>query len=70
MDIQDLRGTPTPFERSLLDRNEYFISQPQNGRITYYWKYTRTIKYSIIKDFLSYFGKPRYIEQPYIETNI
>ncbi|CAG8796590.1 7872_t:CDS:2, partial [Gigaspora margarita] len=33
MDTQDLGGTPTPFERSLLYRNEYFLSQPKDDRL-------------------------------------
>ncbi|CAG8534356.1 30098_t:CDS:10 [Gigaspora margarita] len=70
MDTQDLGGTPTPFERSLLYRNEYFLSQPKDDRLTYYWKFTRTIKYSLVNDLLSYFGKPTYIKQPYIDTNM
>ncbi|CAG8768787.1 21227_t:CDS:2 [Dentiscutata erythropus] len=36
IDGQVLRGTPTPFEQSLFDSNEYFISQPKDDIIVNY----------------------------------
>ncbi|CAG8482885.1 16823_t:CDS:2 [Gigaspora rosea] len=60
----------SPFEVSLMWKNQYFLSQPTSDRIAYYWRFTRTIKYTLNSDILSYFGKPTYIKQPYIESNM
>ncbi|KAF0526237.1 hypothetical protein F8M41_014136 [Gigaspora margarita] len=59
-----------PFEESLVWKNTYFLSQPTSDRNVYYWKFTRTIKYAIISDIWSYIGTPKYIKQPYIESNL
>ncbi|CAG8811949.1 36449_t:CDS:2, partial [Racocetra persica] len=68
--LQDLAGTPTPFENSNFIKNQYYIGQPQNDRITYLWSFSRTIRNIIIPNILSYFGSPRYIRMPYIESNM
>ncbi|CAG8533587.1 17861_t:CDS:10 [Cetraspora pellucida] len=60
----------TPFDESLLLKNMYLLSQPTSENNVYYWRFTRIIKYNIIPDFLSYFGKIRYFQQPYIESNM
>ncbi|CAG8818621.1 14355_t:CDS:2, partial [Racocetra persica] len=63
-------STFTPFDLSLAGKNAYYLSQPKSDIIVYFWRFTRTIRYNIIPDFLSYFGRPRYSQQPYIESNI
>ncbi|CAG8837379.1 30977_t:CDS:2, partial [Gigaspora margarita] len=63
-------GILPPFEESLIWKNVYYLSQPKSDRNIYYWRFTRTIKYAINSDILSYFGTPKYIKQSYIESNI
>ncbi|CAG8752911.1 10072_t:CDS:2, partial [Ambispora leptoticha] len=38
MYLEDLVGTPTPFENSNYDKNQYYIGQPQNDRIIFFVK--------------------------------
>ncbi|CAG8810298.1 4446_t:CDS:2, partial [Cetraspora pellucida] len=70
MYLEDLDGTPTPFERSAFEKNQYHLGQPQNDRITYLWSFSRTIRNTMIPNILSYLGRPTYKRMPYIESNI
>ncbi|CAG8797246.1 749_t:CDS:2, partial [Gigaspora rosea] len=56
----------SPFEESLYWKNGYVLVD----RSVYFFNFTRIIKYSIVPDIWSYFGRPNYNEQPYIESNI
>ncbi|CAG8453158.1 13950_t:CDS:2, partial [Dentiscutata heterogama] len=71
-DPSKFNNPPTPFEESLYFKNAYYLSQPQNDRNIYVWKFNRVIKHSINpSDILSYFGyTSKYDTQPYIESSI
>ncbi|RIB25561.1 hypothetical protein C2G38_2067128 [Gigaspora rosea] len=56
----------SPFEESLYWKNAYVLMD----RSQYFFKFKRIIRYSVIPDIWSYFGRPNYNEQPYIESTI
>ncbi|KAF0431039.1 hypothetical protein F8M41_005459 [Gigaspora margarita] len=65
IDSMDIVAFDKEFDNYNMDTQDF-----GDDRLTYYWKFTRTIKYSLVKDLLSYFGKPTYIKKPYIDTNM
>ncbi|CAG8723866.1 36535_t:CDS:10, partial [Racocetra persica] len=58
------------FEESLLLKNMYFFGQPRNDVAHYEWVFDRCIRHALITDVLSYFGRQRYINIPYIESHM
>ncbi|CAG8494767.1 9517_t:CDS:2 [Scutellospora calospora] len=63
-------NTTNTFDLSLLDKNLYYLSQPKNDLNVYVWSFTRNIRYVLIPDILSYFGRQIYVSHPYLESTI
>ncbi|CAG8739231.1 5241_t:CDS:2, partial [Cetraspora pellucida] len=63
----------TAFEKTLVYKNVYLLSQPKNDRIAYYWKFNRVIRQPISSSFLGCLGyslHAEYKDQPYIESEL
>ncbi|CAG8777862.1 39476_t:CDS:2, partial [Gigaspora margarita] len=70
LNIIPLSGQEIQFEESLPLKNMYFFGQPRNDIAHYEWTFDRCIRHALISDVLSYFGRQRYINIPYIDSHM
>ncbi|CAG8695268.1 10286_t:CDS:2, partial [Cetraspora pellucida] len=69
-DSKPLNYAEISFDDSLLLKNMYFFGQPRNDIAHYEWTFDRCIRHALIPDILSYFGRQKYIDIPYIDSHM
>ncbi|CAG8692098.1 5277_t:CDS:2, partial [Dentiscutata heterogama] len=70
LNIMPLSGQQIQFEETLTLKNTYFFGQPRNDIARYDWVFDRCIRHALVPDVLSYFGRQKYTDIPYLDSHI
>ncbi|CAG8492145.1 11606_t:CDS:10 [Dentiscutata erythropus] len=63
-------GQEIQFEETLSLKNTYFFGQPRNDIARYDWVFDRCIRHALVTDVLSYFGRQKYTDIPYLDSHM